>query len=150
MTWNNDSYGLVCSIPEAKLYLPTHTWQMKLSQLHRQGDALLRLSTYALDFRMAQSIFERRPHHIRILCNVQSEIEARALANELPEIEIMVTRKVIRVGLVLIEPATVYIGGSHFASNAPTEIVVGLRSERAHDYYAEWFDQQFKQGKRVP
>ena len=41
MTWNNDGHGLVGSSREIKGYLPSHSWAMKLSQLHKQPDALV-------------------------------------------------------------------------------------------------------------
>jgi hypothetical protein len=53
MTWNNDAHGLVGKSNEIKAYLPGHSWAMKLSQLHKQPDAMVRIATYSLNADMA-------------------------------------------------------------------------------------------------
>jgi hypothetical protein len=144
MTWNNDGHGLVCKIPEAKLYRSTHSWAMKLSQLHKQGDAMVRVATYSLNAEMAGAIFARRPHHIRVLCNARFLSEAKELMQMLPGVEVQ-TRTDLHAKLVLIEPATVYLGSANFVNNALNDVSVGLRSRAAHDHYAQWFDETFEE-----
>jgi hypothetical protein len=143
MTWNNDAHGLVCKIPEAKLYLPSHSWAMKLSQLHKQGDTHVRIMTFSLNADMAQQILERRPYNIRIICNSQFNSEAYQLSRKLPGLHIR-SFKDAHAKLVLIEPKTIYLGSANLVKNTLADISVGLRSKDAHDYYAKWFDEKFE------
>ncbi len=142
MTWNNDAHGLVCKVPEAKLYLPSHSWAMKLSQLHKQPDAQVRIATYSINPEYAQDIFRRRPHHIRVICNSQFKDAAAELSLAFPLVDIR-TFSDAHAKLVLIEPNTVYLGSANFVKNTLADISVGLRSKDAHDHYAQWFDRKF-------
>jgi PLD-like domain len=142
MTWNNDTHGLVCRIAEAKCYRPGHSWAMKLSQLQRQPNAKVRIATYSLNAELAYEILSRRPHTIRILCNARFEREAEAIRQRLPGIAIR-TADSMHAKLCLIAPSTVYLGSENFVRSSLDDIVVGLRSEQVHDYWAAWFDEMF-------
>jgi hypothetical protein len=143
MTWNNDAHGLLCKISEAKLYLPSHSWAMKLSQLHKQPNSIVRIMTYSLNAEYAQQILERRPYNIRIICNSQFNEEAYQLSQKVSGIHIR-TFNDIHAKLVLIEPETVYLGSANLVKNTLADISIGLRLKAAHDYYAAWFDKTFR------
>jgi hypothetical protein len=143
MTWNNDGWGLVGSSSEIKYYLPGHSWAMKLSQLAKQPHALVRIATYSLNTDYAVDILRRRPHHIRFACNPRFLPEAQQLARQLPGIEVCVVDD-LHAKLVLIEPATVYVGSANFVRAALEDISIGVRGTQWHDHYAEWFDALFK------
>jgi hypothetical protein len=148
MGWNDDNHGMVRRIPEAKCYLPGHSWPMKLSQLHRQLSAAVRVATYSLNADLAVEIFSRRPHTIRILCNAKFRREAQAVMRALPQVEIRISRS-MHAKLCLIEPSTVYLGSENFVRSALDDIVVGLRSGEVHDYWASWFDERFAAAFRL-
>lgn len=149
MTWNNDGHGLVCKIAEAKCYRPGHSWAMKLSQLHKQPDAIVRITTYSLNEDLAFEIFSRRPHFIRILCHTKFHSNAEAVMQRLPGIEIRVSA-VMHAKLCLIESKTVYLGSENFVRSTLDDIVVGLRDKQVHDYWASWFDERFFEQEKGP
>jgi len=139
MTWNNDGHGLVGSSREIKGYLPSHSWAMKLSQLHKQPDALVRIATYSVNADYAADILRRRPYRIHFACNTHSWREAQELARQLPSIDVRVVDD-LHAKLVRIAPATVYIGSANFVKATLQDVSIGVRGTSWHDHYAEWFD----------
>ena len=145
MTWNNDIHGLLGSSREIKGYLPSHTWMMKLSQLDRQPHALVRIATYSVNVDYAVEILRRRPRRIRFACNPHFLQEAQQLAQQLPDIEVRVVDD-LHAKLVLIAPATVYIGSANFVKATIHDISIGVRGPSWHDHYAAWFDTLWSAG----
>jgi hypothetical protein len=117
---------------------------MKLSQLHKQPNALVRIATYSLNAELASEILQRRPHHIWLACNPYYRSEAQELVSRFPKIQARLIED-LHAKLVLIEPATVYVGSTNFVRSALKDISVGIRSRNFHDYYARWFDEQLWQ-----
>jgi phosphatidylserine/phosphatidylglycerophosphate/cardiolipin synthase-like enzyme len=145
MTWNNDAHGLVGGSREIKGYLPGHSWAMKLSQLHKQPDAMVRIATYSVNADYAADILRRRPYLVRFACNAQSWREAQKLAQELPNIEVRVVDD-LHAKMVLIAPATVYVGSANFVKATLWDVSIGVRGTSWHDHYAKQFDAMWDGG----
>ncbi|MEA3200084.1 MAG: hypothetical protein QOE90_1512 [Thermoplasmata archaeon] len=154
MGWNDDGHGKVFKPTEAKLYGPTHTWAMKLSQLHRQV-GVCRIVTYslpALDY--AREQFGRRPFGISLVCNEKFLNQAREIKRTFPRIEIR-THPRVHSKILLIEPGTVYVSSANFGRSmsgikAWHETTLGVRSTAAHDWYVQTsFDPLWKESNDV-
>jgi hypothetical protein len=61
------------------------------------------------------------------------------LARELPNIEVRVVDD-LHAKMVLIAPATVYIGSANFVRATLQDVSIGVRGAAWHDHYAKWFD----------
>ena len=132
--WNNDAHGLLFKCSEVKLYSPSHTYGMKLSQLPRQKGTV-RIITYkfaALPYAIEQ--LARRPHDIKIIVNSKFSPDARRIKKELPGVEIRVHPE-LHDKVVLIEPSTIYMGSANFGHGGWSESTVGLRSKEAFDWF---------------
>jgi PLD-like domain len=147
MTWRDDNHGMVTRSSEIKCYFDSHSWPMKLSQLHRQR-GLVRVATYSLNAEHAVDIFRRRPHDIRIICNGKFRSEARLLAARLPLLEIA-CRDDMHAKLVLIEPDTVYLGSMNFVKNMMKDAVLGVRGRDIHQHYRLWFDWLWRESEAI-
>jgi len=148
MTWNNDIHGLLGSSREIKGYLPSHSWAMKLSQLDKQPNAQVRIATYSVNVDYAVGILCRRPRLIRFACNSEFWSQAQQLARRLPNIEVR-TVDDLHAKLVLIAPATVYLGSANFVKAMLADVSFGVRGPQWHDHYATWFDILWSHGERV-
>jgi hypothetical protein len=148
VTWNNDGHGLVGSSHEIKGYLPSHSWAMKLSQLAKQPDVLVRIATYSVNADYAADILQRRPHHVRFACNPHYRWEAIKLARRLPDIEVRIIDD-LHAKLVLIAPATVYLGSANFVKATNQDVSIGVRGAHWHNHYAKWFDIVWSSGHEI-
>lgn len=139
MSWRDDGHGLVVKATEVKLFMPSHSWGMKLSQLPKQAGRV-RILTYSLPDRsyVAEQL-GRRPSNIALICHEKFRDRAVAIKREFPGIEIAVS-DCLHAKLLLIEPATVYVTSANFGESDWTEVGVGVRSKPGHDWYAEMFD----------
>lgn len=138
MVWNNDSYGKVLKsndISEIKLYKPSHSWNMKLSQLARQRAKLIILtySTNDSEYDAVQKIFQKRPRNILFICHSKFERSARNIAAQFPEIEVYIHDK-LHTKLVAYAPDTVYIGSDNFLDSSWHDCTVGIRSKKAYNW----------------
>lgn len=155
MTWKDDGHGKLFRTSEAKLYGASHTWAMKLSQLHRQAGRcrILTYSLPALDY--AREQFVRRPRDILIACHEKFAPQARLISREFPEIEIR-THPRLHSKTLLIEPDTVYVSSANFGRSlsghhAWHETTLGVRSKEAHDWYVAFsFDPLWEEADPVP
>jgi phosphatidylserine/phosphatidylglycerophosphate/cardiolipin synthase-like enzyme len=148
MTWKNDNSGLLGASNEIKAYLPSHSWGMKLSQLAKQGDSLVRIATYSLNADYAHEVLQKRPRHVRLMCNDKFWRQAHQLARLTPGIEVRVVPD-LHAKLVLIDPATVYVGSANFVPAMIQDPSIGVRGAQWHNYYAAWFDRLWCNGKPV-
>jgi len=132
MTWKNDGHGLLFRSEEIKLYKPSHTWAMKLSQLDRQN-GIVRIMTYSLpSLNYVREQLGRRPLDIYITCHSKFVEQAQAIKQEFPEIAIAVS-DTMHSKVLLIEPATLYVGSANFGASGSHETMIGVRSKEAHD-----------------
>jgi hypothetical protein len=147
MIWRADSHGIVTRSSEIKCYVDSHSWAMKLSQLHRQ-DGLVRVATYSLNAKYATEVFQRRNRDVRIICNSKFRKQALTLNKRLPNIEIAY-RDDMHAKFVLIEPDTVYLGSMNLVNNSVRDSVVGIRARDIQQYYADWFDRMWSNSTRA-
>ncbi|MGH8951945.1 MAG: hypothetical protein ACRDX9_11015 [Acidimicrobiia bacterium] len=157
MTWKNDAHGLVFKSSELKLYRPTHTWGMKLSQLHRQ-QATVRIVTFRLpgsatydDYYETQ--IARRPSDMLVLIGTggrpEELMKARELKDRFPEVRIAVHSE-LHVKAVAIGPKTLYVGLANFGSSSWADLTLGVRSIGAHDYFVgNIFDPLWREATEV-
>lgn len=132
--WNNDSHGLLFKSSELKLYRPSHTYGMKLSQLWRQ-EGVLRIMTYSLpNVDYVEMQLGRRPYNIKLLAHCKFRNKAVAIRAAFPDIEIRITEG-MHSKIIGIEPRTLYIGSANFGSSGWHETMIGVRSKEAHDYF---------------
>jgi hypothetical protein len=140
MGWENDIHGLLFKSSELKLYAPSHSYGMKISQIWRQT-GVMRIMTYSLpsvDYVHKQ--IGRRPYDIWVLCHEKFRSRAQAIKNKFPGISIC-TLDNIHSKVILIEPKTLYIGSENFGHSGWIETCIGVRSAQAHDWF---FDNVFK------
>ncbi len=88
MAWNDDNHGQLFKSNELKLYYSgTHTWAMKLSQLHHQS-GYVRIITYSLpDIDYVKQQFHRRPYDISIICHSKFRDKAIEIKKPIPKLE---------------------------------------------------------------
>lgn len=148
MAWNDDGHGMVIKAAEVKLFIPSHSWGMKLSQLPRQAGRV-RILTYSLpDQNYVSQQFSRRPTNIAILCHAKFRDRAIALKADFPEIDVALS-ETIHAKLLLIEPGTIYVTSANFGESNWSEIGVGIRSVPGHQWYAEMFDDLWKKSEVI-
>lgn len=136
MGWNNDSHGLVFKSSELKLYAPSHTYAMKISQIWRQA-GIMRIMTYSLPtIAYVHEQLHRRPYDIHLICHEKFAPKAIAIKNKFPGIDIR-TLNSMHSKVILIEPKTLYIGSENFGSSGWFETCIGVRSKEAHDWFIE-------------
>lgn len=137
MAWNDDNHGKLFKSSELKLYYSgTHTWAMKLSQLHRQT-GYVRIITYSLpDIDYVRQQFHRRPYDISIICHSKFRDKAIEIKKAFPNIRIAVKNSV-HSKVLLIEPKTLYVTSANFGRSHWHETCLGARSKVAHDEYIE-------------
>jgi phosphatidylserine/phosphatidylglycerophosphate/cardiolipin synthase-like enzyme len=139
MAWENDGHGLAFKPKEVKIYAHTHSWGMKLSQLHRQTGTV-RIITYSLpDIAYIQAQFNRRPYDIFLLCHSKFLARAREVQYVYPRIAVAVHDR-IHAKALLISPETCYFGSANFGESHWHEVEVGVRSREAHDMYVQVFE----------
>lgn len=148
MTWRNDGHGLLFRCGELKLYRPSHTWGMKLSGLSQQTGRV-RVLTYSLpDLAYVLEQFRRRPHDVWLIGHTKFRSRAEWLQRAIPGLHIGTAK--VHSKVVLIAPATVYIGSANFGRSNLHETVIAVRSSLAHDWLAEEFDSIWRRADIVP
>lgn len=148
MAWNNDEHGMVVKAVEVKLFKPSHSWGMKLSQLSRQLGHV-RILTYSLpDHEYICQQFGRRPNNISILCHSKFRDRAAAIKSSFPEIGVALSDN-IHAKLLLIEPGTIYVTSANFGDSQWNEVGVGIRSESGHRWYADMFDEIWEKSEKL-
>lgn len=149
MGWNDDWGGVVVKATEAKLFVPGHTWGMKLSQLAKQAGRV-RILTYSLPDReyIARQL-GRRPNNIALICHTRFRDRAVTLKYDFPGIDVALS-DTMHAKLLLIEPATVYVGSANFGESDWTEVCIGVRSRPGHDWYADMFDRLWQKSEVLP
>lgn len=136
MGWENDIHGLVFKSSELKLYAPSHSYGMKVSQLWRQT-GIMRIMTYSLpSVDYVEKQLGRRPYDICVLCHEKFRAKAQAIKEKFPSISIR-TLDNIHSKVILIEPKTLYIGSENFGHSGWIETCIGVRSAQAHDWFIE-------------
>lgn len=136
MSWNNDQHGLVFKSSEIKLYAPSHSYAMKISQIWRQK-GMMRIMTYSLpSIAYVHEQLGRRPYGIQIICHEKFHDRAVGIKNKFHEIAIR-TSPTMHSKVILIEPKTIYIGSENFGSSGWTETCIGVRSGDAHDWFID-------------
>lgn len=147
MSWQNDIHGLVFKSSELKLYRPTHSWGMKLSQLERQ-QGTVRIVTFRLPGSSVDDYYEsqiaRRPSDMYVLIgsggHEQQLNRAQALKDRFPAVQVAVHSE-LHIKAVAIAPRTLYVGSANFGNSNWADLTLGVRSEEAHDYFVnEIFD----------
>ena len=138
MGWQNDIHGIVLKksdISEIKIYQPSHTWNMKLSQLGKQKAKLIILSYSTNDdeYNAAQKIFNKRPRDILFICHEKFKNYAENLSQQYPCLYIC-THNEIHTKLVAYPPKTVYIGSGNFLDSSWHDCNVGIRSRKGYDW----------------
>lgn len=130
----NDIHGIVFRPSEIKLYYNgSHTWAMKLSQIHKQG--FVRILTYSLpDLRRIDDLLKRRPDNISLICHSKFKQQALQLAINFPNINIAIN-ETLHSKIVLIEPDTIFVTSANFGYSSWHETTVGIRSKIAYDAY---------------
>lgn len=132
--WQNDAQGLVFKSSELKLFLTSHTYGMKLSQLWKQS-GVVRIMSYSLpDIDYVRTQVGRRPYNIMLLGHSKFYGKAIALRCAFPDIDIRLT-DTMHSKVLAIEPRTLYIGSANFGNSGWHETMIGVRSEDAHDYF---------------
>ena len=147
MTWKDDIHGKRHTPREAKLYAPSHTWAMKLSQLDRQAGRL-RIATVAMPdedvplpvngelLGYVERIFMRRPSAIDVLAGPQTSVERlESLKRRFPGVRVA-HHATSDVRIVLLEPDTIYVGADFGRSHSPV-VTLGVRSKEAHEWYVD-------------
>lgn len=149
MGWNNDMHGLVFKSSELKLYAPSHTYGMKISQIWRQ-EGVMRIMTYSLpSVKYVHEQLGRRPWDIQVICHSQFLPKAQAIKNKFPGIHIK-TLNNVHSKVILIEPKTLYIGSENFGHSGWIETCIGVRSKEAHDWFIEHvFSKQWEAASEV-
>lgn len=136
MSWNNDQHGLVFKSNELKLYAPSHTYAMKISQIWRQT-GVMRIMTFSLpSIAYVHEQLGRRPYDIQVLCHEKFRSKAQGIKSRFPRIAIR-TLETMHSKVILIEPKTLYIGSENFGSSGWFETCIGVRSKEAHDWFIE-------------
>lgn len=139
MGWKDDKHGKIIKASEVKLYLSSHTYAMKLSQLYKQED-IVRIASYSLpDIEYIKRQLGRRPNRIYLLCNSKFENLAKQVKETFPDIRVAIKRT-CHLKLLLIEPDTVYLGSENFGDSHWDEVGVGIRAVAAHDWYLEEYE----------
>jgi len=134
MGWKDDGHGKLFKTNEAKLYGPSHTWAMKLSQLNRQS-GIVRIITYSLpDLDYTVNLLGKRPNDIFLICHSKFSDKANLLVSALPGIKVAV-RNDIHTKILLLEPSTIYITSANFGQSGWHETTMGVRSTEAHAWY---------------
>ena len=139
MSWNNDAHGIALKskkIEEIKIYNPSHTWSMKLSQLGKQEGKTLYVLTYSIDNKEPLQVIEKRPCDIVFVCHSKFQEEAEEIASEFPKIKVYIHDE-LHAKLVAYEPKTVYIGSSNFTKSSWVDCNVGIRSKEAFNWCKE-------------
>lgn len=148
MGWRDDAHGLRLRASEVKLFTPSHTWGMKLSQLAKQA-GVVRILTYSLPgLPYLEMQFDRRPRDIQVLCHGKFLDRARQIKARYPEIAVAVHDRT-HAKMLLIEPVTVYVGSANFGDSGWAEVCVGIRSAEAHAWYAAEFGRIWAQARVV-
>ncbi len=135
MEWKEDASGIVVQPKQVKLFRGS-TWGAKLSHLHEQ-EGTVRILTYSLprlDYVVKQ--IARRPRDIFLVCHLKFVNEASVLQRKFPNIEVRLHSS-IHCKLLLRAPETAYLGSSNFGNSGWHEVEVGIRDQRAHDFYIE-------------
>lgn len=143
MTWKNDIHGLLFKSNELKLYRPSHTWGMKLSQLDRQ-EGTVRIVTFRLPGMASDDYYAtqiaRRPSDMFVLIGSGDRTEevskARELKARFPEVRIALHSE-LHVKAVAIAPKTLYVGSANFGSSNWADLTLGVRSSEAHQYFVD-------------
>ena len=148
MSWNDDFYGIVRKVKEIKVFSSGATWKMKLSQLGRQA-GVMRIQTYSLpDMEYVQSVFQKRPSGIFLLCHEKFRQRANQIKAAFPAIEVGLHPS-NHAKVVLIEPETVYVGSSNFGHSGWLEAEVGIRCKDIHDFMVSRFNSAFAEAEKV-
>lgn len=137
MGWKDDNHGKVFKSSELKLYFSgSHTWAMKLSQLHRQS-SYVRIITYSLpNMEYVKDLFHKRPFDISIICHSKFRDRAKELKKLFPQVNVAVKGDV-HSKILLIEPETIYVTSANFGKSNWHETCLGARSKVAHDEYVQ-------------
>lgn len=143
MTWKNDIHGLLFKSNELKLYRPSHTWGMKLSQLDRQPGTV-RIVTFRLPGKVTDDYYAtqiaRRPSDMFVLIGSGGRTEEFSKAQELKarflEVRIALHSE-LHVKAVASAPKTVYVGSANFGSSSWADLTLGVRSVDAHQYFVD-------------
>jgi hypothetical protein len=139
MAWADDMHGMQFKPSEVKLYVSSHSWGMKLSQLGKQNGTV-RIITYSLpDLDYIKEQFARRPENIWIIAHDKFTDRAKSIKELYPAIRVSV-RPDVHAKLLMIEPATIYVTSANFGNSHWKEIGVGVRSAEGHKWY---LDQMF-------
>jgi hypothetical protein len=126
-----------------KLYRPTHSWGMKLSQFKNQ-QGVVRIVTFRLpgssedDYYATQ--ISRRPRDMLVLIGTGNRPEELAKANDLklrfPDVRVAVHNE-LHIKAVSIAPRTLYVGSANFVNSSWADLTLGVRSVEAHDYFVD-------------
>ena len=137
MGWKNDSHGIVFTPSEAKLYGPTHTWGMKISQIGASSHPeFVGITTFSFQLEYAIKQLIRKPSSMHFVCNAKFTPKAIQLKEAVPEAKIFVNGG-IHQKIVLIPDKTVYIGSLNFVNQYSTEnfeSTIGMRSQDAYNW----------------
>lgn len=142
--WENDMHGLVFKSSEIKLYRPSHSYGMKISQIHRQS-GIMRILTYSLPLiEYVERQIGRRPFGIEIICHQKFVDRAKRIKRTFPRVDVAVL-DTMHSKVIAIEPKTLYIGSENFGDSGWFETCIGIRSKEAHDYFvANIFDKAWE------
>jgi hypothetical protein len=138
VSWRTDVHGQVFACDELKLFKPSHSWGMKLSQLGRQSGPVHILTYSFPDVGYIEDQFGRRPCDVWLVGHERFRAQATQLKRAHPQLRIATLRD-MHSKVVLIAPATAYIGSSNFGRSTWHETTIGIRSSQAHDWLLRQF-----------
>jgi len=127
-----DSHSILIKNKQFKIYKPSHSWGMKLSQYHRTNSPV-HIITYSLpNLEYSKHILSKRPEWIYIICHDKFYDKAFKLKKMFPNIEIRTSDRV-HTKLLLVGKDSVYLGSPNFGdSHNWHEMTFGTNSKEAY------------------
>ena len=71
-----------------------------------------------------------------LICNSKFSDKAKIIKDRFPKISIAINDEV-HSKLCLVSPKTVFVGSSNFGLSGWHEVEIGIKSEKAYNYYVE-------------
>lgn len=137
MSWNTDSHGVTFKPSECKLYGPSHTWGMKLSQIGvKQFPSFVGVATFSFQLDYAIKQVSRIPDSMHFICNSKFDRKAHDLKCAVPACKVFVNSRVHQK-LILVPEDTIYLGSLNMVNQHSTcnsESTIGVRSLQAYSW----------------
>ena len=137
--FKTDAGGVAFRATDWKLSFGAATYGTRLSQAHR-FPGTIRILTYSLpSLEYVDRQFQRRSMDTWLICHSKFVSRAQEIKRRFEFLRIA-HRPDLHAKLLLVAPATLWIGSANFGSSHWEELMAGIHSRTAHDAAAKHFE----------